>query len=67
MSKIDLCPWCGSDDVGVEYDGCYVVECANCGAIGKSAETINEAIRKWNRVSQREWEHLRQQRDELAD
>lgn len=66
MNKIEICPWCGSDDADVEYDGYWTVECGNCGATGKAAETIGLAIANWNLKSRRDWERLRRQRDMMA-
>lgn len=66
MNKIKLCPWCGSDDVGVSYGGYWTVECGNCGHVGGTAETSDEAVGKWNSESQRDWELLRQQREIMA-
>lgn len=51
--KIAACPWCGgscSTSQGIEE---HAVECDNalCVAMGPDADTVEEAIEKWNRVA----------------
>lgn len=66
MSQLHLCPDCGSDDVGVVYDGYWNVECGNCGSVGPSASTALGAERKWNLVAERDWDRLKNQREQMA-
>jgi transcription initiation factor TFIIIB Brf1 subunit/transcription initiation factor TFIIB len=52
MSKhLKECPFCDSDDVGVEYDGSWEVVCGNCGFGGPVSEiSAIEAEDGWNRL-----------------
>lgn len=49
-NQIKECPFCDSDDIGVEYDGYWEVVCGNCGFGGPASEvSAKEAEDGWNR------------------
>lgn len=49
-NQLEECPYCDSDDVGVEYDGFWQVVCGNCGFGGPASEvSARDAENAWNR------------------
>ena len=53
MMSWKICPFCGSEDTGLTngaLDGLdyYRVACHTCFTEGPLAETVKEAIKKWN-------------------
>ena len=48
--KLKDCPFCGSDDVGVDKpDGYWVAGCDSCGANSGDCRKKPSAISAWNR------------------
>ena len=50
MTTINLCPFCGHDDVEIDEVGVteYAVTCPECRCIGPICGTVMESISYWN-------------------
>lgn len=45
------CPWCNSHDLSLEItELSYNISCFECGCLGPRANTVKDAVRRWNGV-----------------
>lgn len=50
MSELKPCPFCGSTNWSLWYDGAYYcVACVDCEAQGSKGKTRDEAVEAWNK------------------
>jgi Lar family restriction alleviation protein len=52
IEKLKPCPFCGSEEIVAKDhhgNGISYVECVECGTLGPYSNTVEDAIKWWNR------------------
>ena len=69
MTELKPCPFCGSPPVEPwmrDWENSYSAYCSECGCIGPSARSEEEAVNLWNRRWKNERRHDSEHHDQEA-